>query len=240
MSKLEKGEEFTTIKKNGLNLQGVKESPFSEKIAKSLSLSKEEQEMLQKGEVTDNFSGYGEKQMRVKKTGKEIKVGLTKKQAELTAKKDVNETKAKTLLSEIAALGCKAEPNQIPWQCKDMGDTAPKLFGWDIRDAYEIPYNIRQKMKKKEVDGTADTDCVKQEEGLVMQDSAGVSELTNEERIKWMKVSKIKNKMNEYNEIIETNVQVVKDLDMVNTLMNNLEDKSSYELTMGQLKAAGL
>lgn len=233
------GDTFTTIRKQTLNLSGFKQDKINDKVMKSFGLTEEEINELKKGDVDSNFKGYaGDKQIRIKKTGKDIKAGLAKKNAELTARKNVIDDKASTLLSDIKTLGCNAVPDYITWEAREFGEDAPKIFGWEARDSYSIPYSVQQKLKEPKAEDACEekgSDVIAM--NVVQPQNA---ELSNQDKIKWMRVQKIRSKMEEFNGLIETSISIKKDLDIINTMINNLDDKTSYELTIGQLKSAGL
>lgn len=226
---------FTNIGNTGLNKAAFVKSDLDEIMVKGLKLSKEE---LEKADVANAFSdSYGDDKIKVNKTGKEIKAGLTTKKGTLSSKKQIVEDKKVAILNELTTLGCKDTPDEIPWQAKDSDDETVKKFGWRTMDKYNIPWNAQQALNKL-AKQDSDDEVVKETMNATRQDNELV--LTPDQIIKYKKCQMIEKKMREYNDLVDVCYGVEKDLIVIDTMLNNLKDTNSYKLSVKQLQAAGL
>lgn len=191
--------EFTNIGNKGINLSGF------------VNLEEtQNQENLEKGGLYGAF-GYAEK-LLVKKTGKEIKEGLSKVEEKINTKRQTIEDKKEAILADIVKLGCVEKPDQDPYYGEyDGTEGLHKTFSWKVRDKHNPMKNEGTEMVVS-VNGTNNSSTDKTLGQL----------------------------MSEYNLCAERLNEGMRELSMLSTLKNNLQDKAVYELNTRQLQAAGL
>jgi len=221
-------EEFTTITHRGLNLEGIEDSGIDDSLAKSMGLTEEE---LEKADVKQAFSdSYGDKQIKIGKTGKEIKVGLTAKKAEYSNKKQILEDKKVHILHELKELGVKDGPDKVPYYAENEDYADHKEFSWEIQDKHRIPHHVAKQLKEG---GSEDEVAQNQMMG-------STKTLSNEDKLKYLKCEKISKYLKEYNDHARACFNTYKDLAVIETMLNNFKDGTTYQLTVKQLQAAGL
>lgn len=229
----EKNEEFSFLGTRQLNMSGFVNIGNDDKVAKSLGASDED---LQKGDVANAFKNtYGDKEIKVSKTGKEIKAGLTTKKQTYETKKQIVEDKKIAILATLKGMGCEDLPDEISWRAKDIEDFDTKIFSWKLKDKYSVPYSVKEKLKTMEAVNVEANDI---EATNVAAGTA--NQFDTKEVLKYKKHMKLSSLMDEYNSKVEECVGIHEDLAVINTMLNNIDDKRSYELSIKQLQAAGL
>lgn len=194
--------------------------------AQIVPTKEEEEDNLQKADLSYAFSGYGADGNNVtfSKTGTQMKEALVKKKATYQAKITTKSALAKMKETTLTEMGC--EPPKEPAaryteeECSSETQAALdslKVYGWKAMDMF---YEEKRKYK-----GNSNS----KEFVLSEDDKAKLKELETKETL-----------MQQHDSCIREIVGCYSDIETCNVMERNLDNKKKYDLTTKQLKALGL